>query len=104
MSSEIPNCPGRDSCGFQTVVDAFLGSEGLPFANILSEKRIKRIFDKHGCQFGGIYTTAIMVWSFLSQVLRDGKEAACQSAVARVVSHCEQAGIPSPTEDTGDYC
>ena len=24
-----------------------------------------------------------MVWSFLSQVLRDGKEVSCQSAVAR---------------------
>jgi hypothetical protein len=45
-----------------------------------------------------------MVWSFLSQVLRDGKEASCQAAVARVVSHCAQAGLDAPTEDTGDYC
>ena len=45
-----------------------------------------------------------MVWSFLSQVLRDGKEASCQAAVARVVSYCDGAGLAAPTEDTGDYC
>ena len=41
---------------------------------------------------------AVMVWSFLRQVLRDGKEASCQSAVARVVSCCKQQGIAAPTE------
>ena len=30
-------------------------------------------------------TTVVMVWSFLGQVLRDGKEASCQAAVARVI-------------------
>ena len=51
-----------------------------------------------------MYTTAIMVWSFLSQVVRDGKEASCQAAVARVVSYCQMQGLQTPTEDTGDYC
>jgi len=45
-----------------------------------------------------------MVWSFLGQVLRDGKQAACQAAVARVVSHQQQRGAAVPTADTGDYC
>ncbi|MCA9185707.1 MAG: hypothetical protein R3E01_09945 [Pirellulaceae bacterium] len=85
MSFGIPNSPRRDSRGFQKVVDAFLNCDGLPFAEILSAERIERIFAKHDCLFGlhGIYTTAIMVWSFLSQMLRDGKEASCQAAVAR---------------------
>ncbi|RME53047.1 IS4 family transposase, partial [Candidatus Woesearchaeota archaeon] len=52
----------------------------------------------------GIYNVAIVVWAFLSQVLRDGKEASCQAAVARIVSHCQQEELPSPTADTGDYC
>ena len=42
-----------------------------------------------------------MVWSFLSQVLRDGKEAACQAAVARVVSYCQLNGLNALTADTG---
>jgi putative transposase len=106
MASQVPNSRQRGSGSFQKVADAFLAGRGLPFAEILSAQRIERIFAKHGCLFGlhGIYTSAIMVWSFLSQVLRDGKEASCQAAVARVVSYCELAGLDSPTSDTGDYC
>ena len=74
---------------FRAVADAFLAQPGLPFAGLLSAERIERVFTKHGNLFGRgtIYSTAMMVWSFLSQVLRDGKEAACQAAVARVVVH-----------------
>ena len=94
------------SRSFSQVAAAFLVQPGLPFAKVLSAERIERVFTKHGNLFGGgaIYSTAIMVWSFLSQVLRDGKEASCQAAVARVVSYCEQQGVASPTSDTGDYC
>jgi hypothetical protein len=106
MAAVLPNSPQPGSRSFRQVADAFLSGEGLPFADILSAERIERIFAKHNCLFGvhGIYTTAIMVWSFLSQVLRDGKEASCQAAVARVVCYCKQTGRDTPTEDTGDYC
>jgi len=106
MTSQVPNSRDRGSGSFQKVADAFLAGEGLPFAKILSAERIERIFANHGGLFGvhGIYTTAIMVWAFLAQVLRDGKEASCQSAVAHVVSYCKLAGLDPPTSDTGDYC
>jgi len=106
MTSLVPNSPQRGSGSFQKIADAFLAGEGLPFVEILSAERIESVFAKHDCSFGrhGIYTSAIMVWSFLSQVLRDGKEASCQAAVARVVSYCQQAEITAPTSDTGDYC
>ena len=106
MVSRIPDLPPHGSRSFQKVVDVFLSGEGLPFARVLTAKRIERVFAKHGALFGanGVYTTAIMVWSFLSQVLRDGKEASCQAAVARVVSYCKQLGIRPPTDDTGGFC
>ncbi|MBM4091955.1 MAG: IS4 family transposase [Planctomycetes bacterium] len=106
MVANIPGSPRRGSGSFRQVADAFFSGEGLPFSRILSAERIERVFAKHGCLFGrhGIYTAAIMVWSFLSQVLRDGKEASCQAAVARVVSHCQEVGLAAPTSDTGDYC
>ena len=106
MDRGIPDFPCSGSGGFRAVVAAFLGGEQLPFANILCAERIERIFAKHGCQFGlhGIYNTAVMVWAFLGQVLRDGKDASCQAAVARVVSYCRQQEIAAPTADTGDYC
>jgi putative transposase len=106
MASLLPDSSPRDSLSFQKVVDAFLSAESLPFAEILSATKIEEIFRKHGGLFGlhGVYTTAMVVWSFLSQVLRDGKEASCQAAVARVVGYCEQQGLDAPTADTGDYC
>ena len=106
MAAFVPHSRPQGSRGFRQIVDAFLAGEGLPFAEILSAERIERVFAQHGGLFGaqGVYTTAIMVWSFLSQVLRDGKEASCQAAVARVVCHCTQAGRDAPTHDTGDYC
>ena len=94
------------SNSFQKVVAAFLAQPGLPFAHVLSAERIERIFAKHDNLFGAgaIYSTAVMVWSFLGQVLRDGKEASCQSAVARIVTYCNQQELAAPTADTGDYC
>ena len=94
------------SHSFQKVVAAFLAQPGLPFAEVLSAERIERVFAKHGNLFGvgAIYSTALMVWSFVGQVLRDGKEASCRSAVARIVTYCDQQELAAPTADTGDYC
>jgi hypothetical protein len=77
------------------VVQSFLSGAGLPFAEVLSAERIERVFRKHRCTFGqrGVYTAAVMLWSFLSQVLRDGKEAACQAAVARINSYRQLSGL-----------
>ena len=45
-----------------------------------------------------------MLWAFLSQVLRDGKEAACQAAVASIAVARLERGEEPPSEDTGDSC
>ena len=106
MAWDIPNFANTGISSFQKVVASFLASAALPFAPILSANRIERVFAKHGGLFGaqGIYSTAMMVWSFLGQVLRNGKEASCQAAVARVVSYCEHEQMAPPTADTGNYC
>ncbi len=85
MDDSLPKLSRYGSRSFRKIVDAFLGGADLPFAEVLSEERIERIFEKHGCSFGlhGIYTPAIMVWSFLSQVLRDGKEASCKARAGK---------------------
>ncbi len=49
MASLIPNSRQRGSGSFQKVTYAFLASEGLPFAEILSVDRIQCVFAKHGC-------------------------------------------------------
>ena len=93
------------SSDFRRIAETFLSQPGLPFSQVLSDERIERVFESHGNLFGGsVYSTALVVWSFLSQVLRDGKEASCQAAVARIVAHQQQVDRPVPTSDTGDYC
>ena len=106
MRQDIPNSPNRGSVTFQQIADTFLAQDGLPFADVLTSEQIERAFARNDGLFGqhGVYSTAIVLWAFLSQVLRDGKEASCQSAVARITSHCLHEGVQPPTHDTGDYC
>ena len=91
---------------FQRVVAAFLSQPGLPFASVLSSERVRRIFSKHQNLFSmhGIFSTVNVLWAFLGQVLRDGKEAACQAAVAAITAQRLADGLATPTSDTGDYC
>ncbi len=106
MDDSLYGSGNRGPASFSQVTDAFLADPGLPFVQLLSAERIERVFRKHGNLFGmrTVYSTAIMVWSFLGQVLRDGKEAACQAAVARIIVHQQSRGEAVPTSDTGDYC
>jgi putative transposase len=103
--ASVPDRHQQRLSGFRRIAEAFLSQPGLPFTRLLSAERIEQAFAKHGHAFGGsVYSTAIMVWSFLGQVLRDGKEASCQAAVARVVAYQREVGGAVPTADTGDYC
>ena len=94
----------RCSSGFQSIADSFLAGEGLPFAEILTAERIQSVFAKHDGLFGvgnAVYSTAIVLWAFLGQVLRDGKEASCLAAVARVIAFRGATGGRVPSIDTG---
>ena len=106
MPQNIPDSDGNGSGDFQEIVNGFLYAPGLPFSNVLTAERIRDVFARHGGLFGehGVYSTVIVLWAFLSQVLRGGKEAACKSAVAQITAHCLQTGVDPPTADTGDYC
>jgi hypothetical protein len=101
----IAKFASRGPSSFQQLAQAFLSQPGLPFAAVLSAERMERVFARHGNCFGGtVYSTALVLWSFLSQVLRNGKEASCRAAVARIVSHQQLTRGVVPTADTGDYC
>jgi hypothetical protein len=106
MRGSLHDSGNRGSNSFSQIAEVFLADPGLPFLQLLSAERIERVFRKHGNLFGlrSVYSTAIMVWSFLGQVLRDGKEASCQAAVARIIVHQQRRGGTVPTSDTGDYC
>lgn len=100
--------PQSNSADFKLVAQAFLSDKGLPFAAVLPAAEIEAIFWKHQNSFGytynAVYTGAVVLWAFLSQVLADGKLRSCAAAVARIAEYCIAQGKKPPTADTGDYC
>src|SRR3954468_16278027 len=81
----------------------FAGSEGLPFAGVLTESGILGVLGEHGVEYRdrvfGLVTT---IWGFLSQVLSD--DHSCRDAVARVVAHRAASGLVACSPNTASYC
>jgi hypothetical protein len=104
--STVATCRTRGNHSFDAVVEPFLHEEGLPFANVLSGEAIEQAFRDQDGLFGqdDIYSTQIVLWAFLAQVLRDGKGAACAAAVADIATYTQQMGLAVPSGNTGDYC
>jgi hypothetical protein len=90
------------------VLGSFLQRPGLPFADVLPEGAIQKAFDDEDASFAededAVYTPAITLWAFLSQVLFKGEQRSCVAAVARVVVllvALERGPCPG---NTGAYC
>ena len=101
---------GRRSCGqsFRWILQAFLQADGLPFGDVLSEEDIQQAFEaEHACfaqDEGDIYTPAMTLWAFLSQVLHAQRLRSCAAAVLRVTVLCVLLERRPPSPDTGAYC
>lgn len=91
---------------FSAVASSFLQDAALPFSSVLSPGTIKREFVERDALFAqrDIFSTQLVLWAYLAQVLRDGKGAACASAVAEIATYMQQTGGQVPSGDTGDYC
>ena len=91
---------------FDIVAQPFLQQPGLPFAQVLSASAIERAFVDNDALFAqdAVFSTQIVLWAFLAQVLKGGKGGACAAAVADIATYLQQVGRPAPSGDTGDYC
>jgi hypothetical protein len=93
---------------FQLVLASFQQCDGLPFADVLSEGQIAAVFSEEGPLFAqadeDVYTPAVTLWAFLSQVLFKHEQRSCLAAVSRVVVLLVALGRPRPSDNTGDYC
>lgn len=102
-----PTLTGR----FRLVLSSFLQSDGLPFAEALAEEEIERAFDEENVSFGvgddgedAVYTPAVTLWAFLSQMLHRGEQRSCVAAVSRVVVLLVALGHKPCSSNTGAYC
>jgi len=93
---------------FRLVLTSFLHRPGLPFADALSEESIQTAFEDEGARFGddedAVYTPAITLWAFLSQVLYKGEHRSCVAAVARVVVLLVALEQEPCSGNTGAFC
>src|SRR5262249_49707208 len=93
---------------FQLVLCSFLQHDGLPFADVLPEERIQQAFEDADATFADdeedVYTPAVTLWAFLSQVLFKGEMRSCLAAVGRVIVLCVALGRKPCSDNTGAYC
>jgi len=103
-SLSTPRTGGKNE--FSVIADPFIHDPGLPFAGVLDAASIQRVFREEEALFGqdDIFSTEIVLWAFLAQMLRDGKGVACSAAVADIATYMLQTGQHPPSGDTGDYC
>lgn len=103
-SLSTPPVNGKNT--FAVLAQSFLHDPGLPFASVLDAETIQRVFQEEEALFGqeDLFSTQMVLWAFLAQTLRDGKGAACASAVADLATYLLQTGQRPPSGDTGVYC
>ena len=93
---------------FRLVLASFLQRPGLPFADALPEDAIQKAFDDEDVSFAddedAVYTPAITLWAFLSQVLFKDEQRSCVAAVARVVVLLVALERGPCSGNTGAYC
>jgi hypothetical protein len=93
---------------FRLLLASFLQHPGLPFAETLPEEVIQQAFEDQGASFAededAVYTPAITLWAFLSQVLFKDEQRSCVAAVARVMVLLVAWQRPRCSSNTGAYC
>jgi hypothetical protein len=76
---------------------------GLPFAEVLSAEQIEAALPPEACGWRDrLYTPAITLWIFLSQILDE--DHSCRQAVARFLAWLVARGKPACSAKTGAYC
>ncbi len=87
----------------ETVRARFTSSQGLPFAEVLTEARILQVLDEHKVEFRDrLFGPITTIWGFLSQVLSD--DHGCRDAVARVIAHRAASGLGPCSPNAASYC
>jgi hypothetical protein len=75
---------------------------------VLSADRVRDIFAGSDVLFGtgenDLWNTGLTLWSFIGQVLQDGKQSSCQAAITHATRYLLEHGRQPPSPDSGEYC
>ncbi len=93
---------------FRLILASFLQRPDLPFTDVLSEQAIEKAFDDEDATFAEdedvVFTPAVTLWAFLSQVLFKDEHRSCVAAVARVAVLLVALERGPCSTNTGAYC
>lgn len=97
---------------FELIRESLLSQAGLPFDDALPEELLQQAAEEEGIDFGGfcedqpevIYTPAVTLWAFLSQMLHANEQRSCLAAVARVAVLLAARGKMICASNSGAYC
>src|SRR5262249_2374721 len=77
--------------------------EGLPFADVLTEPRIRDALDEHGLTYcDRAFTPVTTLSGFLSQALTEDHSGS--DAVTRIIAHRAASGRPACSPNTASSC
>jgi len=94
--------------GFRLVLEPFLQGPGLPFSEVLSAAEVQAAFEAEGVcgeqSSRTVFTPAVTLWAWLSQVVHGGELSSCAAAVTRVAVLLLALGRKPCSTDTAAYC
>ena len=102
---------GESERAFERVRRSLLQADDLPFSHVLTAERLAEVFESEGVDFANadddpdvVYTPAVTLWAFLSQMLFTGEQRSCTAAVARIAAAEALQGRVVSDTNTGAYC
>ncbi len=108
MVTSLSQSTKNKSIGFSVFDQLSYTDNAMPFGNVLSADRIREMFAGSDVLFGygedDLWNTGLTLWSFIGQVLQDGKQCSCSAAVTNATRYMIEHGMPSPSPDSGEYC
>ena len=108
MATSVSPYVSNINIGFSVFDQLSYSDSSLPFGNVLSADRIRDIFADSDVLFGygenDFWSTGLTLWSFVGQVLQDGKQSSCNAAVTNATRYMLEHGMSPPSPDSGEYC
>ena len=108
MSLSLSELSSVSNIGFSVFDQLSYSDSALSFGDILSADIVRELFAGEdvlfGCGDNDIWNTGLTLWSFIGQVLQDGKQRSCNAAVTNATRYMVERGLTPPSCDSGEYC
>lgn len=108
MGTSLSRSAANHTIGFSVWDQLSYSDRSLPFGHVLSADRVRERFADRDVLFGyeesDVWNTGVTLWSFIGQVLQDGKQRSCNAAVTHTSRYLLEHGLQPPSPDSGQYC